>query len=112
MSVETAKSEKYQMPKPGMFVTWSFGLGQDVLSAAVTRVGKNAIEVMVFPPDHRGAVPASGVVHVSDPRAKNTAPEAGVWDFLPEQKWILALEEKIGNVSNKLDDLISELGSK
>jgi hypothetical protein len=93
------------MPKPGPFVMWSFVIGGPQFPAAVTHVGRNAIDLAVFAPEHRGIVPAQGSLHVSDPRAKNAPPDAGVWDFMESEKRLAALEASVAS-------LIADLNGK
>lgn len=84
----------YVMPRPGSLVLWSHTPGAEQSVAAVTRVGKQAISVMIFPPDSPRGTPKDGVRHIDDPWVKTTnlSPDSGVWDFTEESKRIAQLE--------------------
>jgi hypothetical protein len=53
---------------------------------------------MVFPPDSRGGLPKTGVLHAGDPRLKGHTPDAdaGCWDFTDESKLLRSLAEQLG----------------
>lgn len=82
------KPGDYVMPKPLDTVVWSNAPGGESYYALVTKVGRNAISLMVFPTESRVGVPKESVRFISDPwNAKNGVnADAGVWDFTDEQK--------------------------
>ena len=80
----------------GGLVLWRHTPDGEASPAAVTRVGQNAIAVMIFPPDSRAGIPKDGVMHVSDPRAKTLAqPDAGLWDYTDETKLLMRLADAL-----------------
>jgi hypothetical protein len=81
---------KFVMPRPTALVLWRHVIGGTPSPAAVTQVGRDAISVMIFPPDSRAGVPKDAVMHISDPRARTlVSPESGLWDYPPEYSAIL-----------------------
>lgn len=84
----------YRMPRPGSIVMWRSAPGGDTLPAAVTRVGKTSLNLMVFPPDSRGAMPKDGVRHATDPSlATMLDQDVGVWEHTPEFTLMLGVFE-------------------
>jgi hypothetical protein len=91
-----AKPEAYRMPKPPAVVVWRHVPGGEPVNAVVTKVGRTAISVMLFPPDSRVGVPKEAVMHVSDPRVKTlVSPESGVWDYEESHKLLLAVARAV-----------------
>lgn len=86
----------FQMPTPGSLVIWFAAPGGDACVAAVTKIGRRAISVMLFPPDSRVGQPKDSVRHVDDPWNKiyDINPDSGVWDFTPEHKLLLSVVGK------------------
>jgi hypothetical protein len=93
----TKKPDKYRAPTPDLGpVLWSHVPGGEQSSAIVTRAGRDAIDVIIFPPESRIGIPKSGVVYVGDPRAATmVSPESGFWDYTNESKRITKLEAVI-----------------
>jgi hypothetical protein len=97
-SLEKAQvPEPYKMPKP------SFGLvywkpsphSKDLAVGIVTKVGDNAINVMVMPDGGYRPVEKNGVRHVSDEGfARLGDQRCGVWDFTDADKELAALRAK------------------
>lgn len=86
----------FVMPRPGSIVMWTHAPGGEPSVAAVTKIGRQAISVMVFPPDSPRGVPKDGVRHIDDPWLKtNLSPESGMWDFTEEAKRLAAVEQML-----------------
>jgi hypothetical protein len=79
-------------------VLWRHTPDGEAYPAVVTSAGRSAISVMVFPPDSRGGLPKTGVLHAGDPRLKGHTPDAdaGCWDFTDESKLLRSLAEQLG----------------
>lgn len=89
----------FVMPRPGSVVLWTHTPGAEQSVAVVTRVGKQAISVNVFPPDQGRGTPKDGVRHIDDPWLKaNHSPDSGVWDFTDEAKRLAALEQALSGL--------------
>ena len=86
----SAPQPKYRPPVPDLGpVLWFHVPGGEPSPAIVTRAGRDACDVIVFPPESRVGVPKSGVLHVNDPRARTMiSPENGFWDFTNESRRI------------------------
>lgn len=84
---------KYIPPRPPAMVVWFPSPGMELTNAVVTRIGKDAINVAVIPPESRSLLVKEGVKYVNDPRIKIKGwdPEAGLWDYTPEHKEFLEL---------------------
>lgn len=77
----------YAMPKPSPVVVWRNAPNGDPTFAIVTKFGKSAVSLMLFPPDSRAGIPRDGVRHVGDPQCKvRIDSDSGVWDFTDETK--------------------------
>lgn len=102
----------YKMPRPTTIVQWQHAPGGEFSPAIVTRVGRTAISVMVFPTESRVGVPKDGVSHVSDPRAKTmVAPESGLWDFTEEYRVVQKLVEAVEKMGTELEVFVHNLQS-
>lgn len=87
---------KYVMPKPAPVVSWRNAPGGDESIAVVTKVGRNAISLMLFPPDSRAGVPKESVRHVGDPDLKGQInSDSGAWDFTDETKLLRLLSKAV-----------------
>jgi hypothetical protein len=98
-SAEQKDPEVFQMPIPTIgLVVWRHTPDSEPYAAVVTKRGKTAISVMVFPPDSRGGLPKDGVLHINDPRLKGTqaSPDSGCWDFTDATKELKALVDSLG----------------
>lgn len=94
--VKPVQPEKYAMPTPPAVVVWRNCPGGDPANAIVTKLGRSAISVMLFPPDSRVGVPKDGVRFVDDPANKaNGNSDSGVWDYTDETKLISDLVAKL-----------------
>lgn len=87
-----AQPPKYTMPTPTPVVVWSNAPGGEAVYGIVTKVGRRAISLMLFPSESRVGVPKDSVRHVGDPDNKAQAnSDSGVWDYTDESKLIRAL---------------------
>lgn len=111
------KKPGFRMPKPGAVVIWRHVIGGDPSPAVVTKLGRQGISVMVFPPDSRVGIPKDGVRHISDPQVKTQVmPESGIWDHTDETKLLLALARNLvdapgGGVDPITDETVQLLAS-
>lgn len=109
---KSANTVVYKMPCPTTIVQWQHAPGGEFSPAIVTRVGRTAISVMVFPTESRVGVPKDGVSHVSDPRAKTmVAPESGLWDFTEEYRVVQKLVEAVERMGTELEVFVHNLQS-
>jgi hypothetical protein len=101
VSSPAKRPEKYRAPTPNLGpVLWSHIPGGEQSSAIVTRAGRDAIDVIIFPPESRIGIPKSGVVYVGDPRAATmVSPESGFWDFTAESKKLAELSALIESLT-------------
>jgi hypothetical protein len=85
---------KYKSPVPDLGpVIWRHVPGGEPSPAIVTRAGRDACDVIVFPPESRIGIPKSGVLYVGDPRAATmVSPESGFWDFTDLEKRLRRIE--------------------
>lgn len=91
------KPPEYRMPTPPAIVIWRNAPGDDAAApAAVTKRGKSAVSLMVFPPDSRVGVPKDAVRFIDDPIVKKSGinPSDGVWDYTPEYRLLLSVVAK------------------
>jgi len=97
----------FTMPTPAPVVIWRPGVAAEPAFAIVTAVGRNAIDVLVFPPESRVGVPKTGVKHVSDPWHLKHGLDvyAGVWEPTDETLKIEALRECLDGLGRELEDL-------
>jgi hypothetical protein len=67
---------------------WRYAPGAEPSAALVTRVNRETVSVIVFPPDSRGGSPRDGVRHSSDPRVPKlaTSNDTGVWDYCEDHR--------------------------
>jgi len=85
----------YVMPVPPAMVVWRNAPGGEPNYAAVTRLGKSAISVMIFAPESRVGTPKDGVRHISDPlNANQGLSDSGVWEFTEESKQLRILQDR------------------
>lgn len=85
---------KWKMPRPGALVVWRNAPGAAPVHAVVTQIGRNAINVMIFPPDSKVGIPKDSVRHVDDPWNKQYGinADAGCWEHTDEYKRLQAIE--------------------
>lgn len=103
MPPTTTKKPEYVMPRPPAIVAWKNAPGVPDSYAVVTAYGKNAVGVMVFPPESRVGVPKDNVRFVDDPRnvASGINPDSGVWDYTDESKAIRVLADALMSQSGQ-----------
>lgn len=84
------------MPKAPPVVIWRNAPNAEPNYAIVTRYGRSAISVMIFPPDSRVGVPRDGVRFLEDPinRLQGIG-EGGIWEYTDETKLIQELHAKL-----------------
>jgi hypothetical protein len=94
---------KYKPPVPDLGpVLWYHVPGGEPSPAIVTRAGRDACDVIVFPPESRVGVPKSGVLYVNDPRAKTmVSPESGFWDYTEDTKLIHQIKRELLSGADK-----------
>jgi len=65
----------------------------ETTNAIVTKVGRDAINLAVIPPESRSILVKEGVKYVGDPRIKIKGwdPESGLWDYTPDHKQFMEL---------------------
>jgi len=97
----------FVMPYPAPVVVWRTGPGCESAFAVVTKVGRHAIDVLVFPAEIRVGVPKTGVRHASDPWHKlhGLDVNAGVWEPTDETRTIETLKECLDGMGRELEDL-------
>ena len=106
---KAAKPDKFVMPPAPSVVLWRHAPGGEPSPAAVTKVGKQAISVLIFPPDSRIGVPKDGVRFADDPFLKANVTDGGIWDYTPEHKLLLSLVTRMtpdGNATPEATDLL------
>lgn len=87
---------KQLMPTPPAIVAWSNAPGGEKTYAMVTKVGRSAISVLVFPPDSRAGTPKDSVRYIGDPLLKSQLDsDSGVWDYTDETKALRILAQII-----------------
>ena len=92
---------KYQMPTPPAVVVWRNAPGGEPNYAVVTKVGRQAVSLMIFPTDSRVGVPKDGVRFVGDPDNRHLAlSDAGVWDYTDESKLLQKLAGALAGDTN------------
>lgn len=77
-------SAKYEMPKVylGQIVLWRHGRqANEPAPAIVTRVGMNAVSVIIFPTESKVGITRDGVRYCTDPALATVQSDAGVWDY-------------------------------
>jgi hypothetical protein len=94
----------YQPPTvyKGQMVIWYTGLGGEGSPAIVTGIGGRAIAVSVTIEGFANFHTTDGVLHVSDPLARDTERDEGVWDYTDEHKHLLQV----------LNSLLPQAGQK
>ena len=97
--------EKFVMPPAPTVVLWRHAPGGEASPAAVTKVGKQALSLMIFPPDSRVGVPKDGVRFIDDPFLKANVTDGGVWDYTDEHKLLMTVAARMipdrdGNVAS------------
>lgn len=97
--MSTTKKD-WTMPRPGALVLWQNAPGGGSCFAVVTQVGRNAINVMLFPPDSRLGIPKDSVRHVDDPwnLVHGVNADAGVWDHTDADKEFAALKRTVADM--------------
>jgi hypothetical protein len=68
---------------------WRHSPGHAATAAQVTRVGREAVSLILFPPDSRGGVVKDGVRFIGDPELPRLAHnDTGCWDYTARQKLV------------------------
>lgn len=90
MSVKTIT---FVMPRPPAVVVWRNAPGGESLFAVVTKYGRNAVSLMIFPPESRAGIPKDSVRFVDDPwnRINGVSADSGVWEYTEETLQLRAL---------------------
>jgi hypothetical protein len=84
--------ENYRMPEPYTTCLWAPADGLEWSPALVTRVGRNAISLVVFSYDARMGLPKDGVRYFGDPSVFQISPdEGGIWKYTPDQELLRQL---------------------
>lgn len=97
-------AKEYVMPRPTDIVRWQHVPGSEFNPAVVTQRGRSAISIMVFPPESRFGTPKSGVLHVSDPRAKTLVSVGdGLWDYTEEHLNFLGVMDRVSAMLGKME---------
>lgn len=93
-----AKARPSQMPKIGLgeAVLWRHVPGDEPAAAIVTKVGRDAISVIIFPTESRAGVPKDGVRHSTDPQFVTMRNEGGCWDYTAERAAVNELVASLG----------------
>lgn len=107
---EKEKPKGYQMPHVslGQVVLWFYGPDKrDRVTAIVTGVGNQAIDVIAFPRDTLRGTPKHGCRHYTDPGFSSQVEESenfkmGVWDFTDEHKLLKNIEARIARIESDL----------
>jgi hypothetical protein len=74
-------------------VVWRNARGGESNFAIVTKFGRSAISVMIFPPDSRVGVPKDGVRFIDDPMNRNqNQSDSGIWEFTSDSLALRALQ--------------------
>jgi hypothetical protein len=97
MPPSTGQGNAYVMPRPPAVVVWRAAPGGESNYAVVTKYGRHAIALMIFPSDSRVGVPKESVRFIGDPwnKINGISPDSGVWEFTDETKRLMALEAKV-----------------
>lgn len=75
----------YVMPRPPAVVVWRNAPGGETNFAIVTKYGRSAISLLIFPSESRVGVPRDGVRFALDPALKGQAfADSGIWEFTEE----------------------------
>lgn len=102
MPSATRPNSTYEMPQPPPVVVWRDAPGGESNYAIVTKYGRSAISVMIFPPDSRVGVPKDGVRFIDDPANRRTGVgDAGIWEYTSETNLILDLQKRLASFSTK-----------
>ena len=90
---EPGKPAVFVMPKPPAVVVWRNAPGGETSFAIVTKYGRNAISVMIFPPESRVGVPKDGVRFTDDPwnKTQGINADSGIWEYTEETAQLRAL---------------------
>jgi hypothetical protein len=82
----TDKPAPFVMPKPPAIVVWRNAPGGETSYAMVTKLGRYAISVMIFPPESRVGVPKDGVRFIDDPwnKTQGINADTGIWEYTEE----------------------------
>ncbi len=76
----------YVMPRPPAVVVWRAAPGGESNYALVTKYGRHAVALMIFPSDSRVGVPKESVRFVGDPwnKTNGISPDTGIWEYTQE----------------------------
>lgn len=87
----------FVQPLAPAVVLWRPSPGADPAFAVITRHGKHANSLLVFPTESRGGIPKDGVRHVDDPwnYTAGIQADSGVWDFTDESKILRTLATRL-----------------
>lgn len=87
---------QYEMPVPPPVVVWRNAPGGEPNYAIVTKYGRHAVSLMIFPPESRVGVPKDGVRFIDDPHLRlNALTDSGIWEYTDETKLIQDLKSRI-----------------
>jgi hypothetical protein len=94
-----AKKPAFEMPRPPAVVVWRNTPGGESNFAIVTKYGRSAISVLIFPSESRVGVPKDGVRFHADPALKGQAfADSGIWEFTEESLLLRTLVSQAENL--------------
>lgn len=99
----------FVMPKPPAVVLWRNAPGGESNYAIVTKYGKSAVSLLIFPSESRGGVPKDGVRFHLDPALKGQAfSDAGVWEYTPETQCLNMVHALLAELNARFDKFVAE----